>query len=218
MSELVIKDIPTPILLFMFVSGFFIFLLTPIWLIFPAWIYPFSNVIETSSDALSSIFIIVIMSFILGILPLLFRKWIIGNCCWVAWLKGVKTSDKPFSADYINVDSKIQSNMSARKRIAFLSTKYHIVNGALAGSEIAVLTNIITCVVLDSVVIFHLLAVSPSYLTTTVFYLLLSTSIGFIIWYYERRWFKPSYEIDTITLMKYIEEPKPTKSKIPYSS
>lgn len=184
MSESLLKDVPAPVLVFMFVNGLFVLLLTPLYLVFPAWINPMSQSIPT--EALASIALVAAFSFVAGSVGLLFREWIIGSNCWVAKLKGTAKKELASLDKEIEACEQyeyLEKNPSRLKSIAYLSIKYQIVNGVLAGCEIAVLLN----------VVFLLAAVAKWVsldVVTALAYLPISVTVCLISFSYEKYYFR----------------------------
>jgi hypothetical protein len=201
MTEALTKDVPPFYIVLLIVNGFFFCFLSPIsfyLLRTQAWINPFCG--NSATDSISSVVLILSISFVAGLPGLLFRDYITGNngpipvskrvlkafkaknwCFWKVWRKKEKSTKADSNITYYLWLKRSDLGKAA----SFLNVKFAIVNGFLIGSGLALMVNILTMPALfffvsDRLFLFFIFLLS-------IFF----TEIAFI---YERFFFRKGYE------------------------
>lgn len=213
MSDKLIKDVPAHILVYLFVSGLFVLLLTPFYTTLPAWVNPLTQKIP--SEALASVALATIISFLLGIPGLLLRNFIIGNRSWIAILKGTKSSEQD-SLGKVSFDRNraIYNDKSLLDFIAFFAIKYQIVSGIIVGSEIAFFFNFF--IVPLALITGNSLGDLNQFSYTT--YLLATMMTGVIAWAYDKFYFrKMTKKLEKVVDQCILKKPENSNSTTEHS-
>jgi hypothetical protein len=154
MSAALSKDVPTYYIVLLLINGLFICFLSPLFLFLKTqtWINPFSQ--NTPSESLSSIALILLFAFIVGLPGLLVRDRVIGNngpvsvlkrmCKGEKWIKVIEKQNASQNIEYVLWLKRTGMN----RYLSFLNLQFAVVNGFLLGSGIAFIVNIPAIVIL----------------------------------------------------------------------
>lgn len=147
MTEVISKDVPSYYFILLIVNGFFFCFLSPLVILLKTqpWINPFSG---NATETLSSIVVILLISFLGGLPGLLFRDWITGNNGPISILKRIKKGE-PWRKKVISPNAYYSieyfcwlKRTGLDKYLSFLNMKFSLVNGFLIGSGLSLLVNI----------------------------------------------------------------------------
>lgn len=212
MTERIIKEIPSDVIVFVFVSGLCLLLLTSFYysptLSRVNWLNPFYQ--NSVSDALGSLALTTVFSFILGIPNFLCKRWITGNGGWVDKIKGkpkekIKEPTLAELKEFFVTEKKIKAT-GVKPIFNYLNFKYQIVNGAIIGSEVAVLINTVTSILLVLLHVYRqeLFNVGLNEIIVSCMFIAISIGAFIIFWQYDKKYFKKVYKDQTEKLMKTV--------------
>ncbi len=206
MTERVLKEVPSHVIVFIFVSGLCTLLLNYFFysqsLIKVEWVNPFYQ--TSASEALASVALTTVFSFVLGAPIFLCRRRLIGNGCWVKIIKNEKVEPEKLTPQdraralraFVDKQEEIKKN-GLKPYADYNDFKYQIINGAVAGSEIAILINSITTALTLALALAMKRWIIDYYFSYGLF--LISVLIFFVLWRYDKR-FEDSFREDRIVL------------------